>query len=196
MDTEEPVLDLLSRTLDQTAAVIAGIRPDQADRPTPCPEWTVAELVRHVVAGGLGRFTVAARGEMPDWQAPEDELGPDWSAEFRTRAATLLDTWRAADLDRPVPGMGGETPLRARADQQIAELATHGWDLAKATGQSTDLDPDVAEYATSWSKAMLRPDFRGPGKAFGAEVDVPADAPAYDRLAAWFGRDPSWTPPS
>jgi hypothetical protein len=41
---------------------------------------------------------------------------------------------------------------------------------------------------------MLRPEFRGPDKAFGVEVPVPDDAPVYDRLAGWFGRDPGWTP--
>jgi hypothetical protein len=38
------------------------------------------------------------------------------------------------------------------------------------------------------------PEFRGPGKAFGVEVPVPDDAPAYERLAGWFGRDPGWMP--
>jgi hypothetical protein len=41
---------------------------------------------------------------------------------------------------------------------------------------------------------MLRPEFRGPGKAFGVEVPVPDDAPAYERLAGWFGRNPGWMP--
>lgn len=197
MGTAEPVLDLLTRALDQTAVIIAGIRPGQADRPTPCPEWTVRDLVRHVVAKDLRNFTAAARGELADWQAPAEDLDPDWAADFRTRAAALLDVWRTADLDRPVPSMGGaEAPLRSRADQQIAELATHGWDLVKATGQSTDLDPDLAEHALTWSKGMLRPEYRGPDKAFGPEITVPADAPPYDRLAAWFGRTPTWTPPA
>ena len=44
------------------------------------------------------------------------------------------------------------------------------------------------------SRGMLRPEFRGPDKAYGVEVPVPDDAPAYDRLAGWFGRNPGWTP--
>jgi hypothetical protein len=41
---------------------------------------------------------------------------------------------------------------------------------------------------------MLRPQFRGPDKAFGFEVPVSGEAPIYDRLAGWFGRDPAWSP--
>ena len=50
---------------------------------------------------------------------------------------------------------------------------------------------------TLWlgSRRMLQPQIRGEGKAFGEEVPVPEDAPAYERLAGWFGRDPYWRPP-
>jgi uncharacterized protein (TIGR03086 family) len=70
----------------------------------------------------------------------------------------------------------------------------HDWDLAKATGQQAGLDPALAEHALRWSRRMLRPEFRGPDKAVGPEVPVAEDAPAYDRLAGWFGPDPGWTP--
>jgi uncharacterized protein (TIGR03086 family) len=190
-------LALLERALDQTGAVIAAIPAGQAGLPTPCPGWDVRTLVRHVVGQDMRNFLVSARGETADWRAPADELGEDWAAEFRDRAGPLLAVWRVADLGQPIamPG-GGEAPLRGRADQQIAELATHGWDLVKATGQRADLDPALAEHALDWSHQVLRPEFRGPGKAFGLEVPVSPDAPAYDRLAGWFGRDPGWTPPA
>ncbi|WP_427007144.1 TIGR03086 family metal-binding protein [Pseudarthrobacter sp. H2] len=189
------VLELLERALNQSAAVIAQIRPGQAGLPTPCTDWDVEHLVRHLVVQDLPHFTVAARGEAPDWTSPPGELGADWPQQFRRGARLLLVTWAAADLDQPValPG-GGQAPLRSRADQQIAELAVHGWDLARATSAGVDLDPALAEHALAWSRGMLRPEFRGPGKVFGVEIPVPAESPAYDRLAGWFGRDPAWTP--
>jgi uncharacterized protein (TIGR03086 family) len=155
----------------------------------------VRALVRHLVGQDMRNFLLSVRGETADWRAPADELGDDWAADFRDRAGPLLAAWRAADLGQPIamPG-GGEAPLRGRADQQIAELATHGWDLVKATGQRAHLDPALAEHALDWSHRMLRPEFRGPDKAFGLEVPVSPDAPAYDRLAGWFGRDPGWAP--
>jgi uncharacterized protein (TIGR03086 family) len=188
-------LALLERALDQTAGILALIRPEQESLPTPCPDWDVKALITHLTMSDLPHFTTGARGETVDWRTPPGELGEDWLQEFREGARLLSSIWAEADLDQPVPSMGGKpAPLRSRADQQIAELAMHSWDLARATGQSPDLDNEVAEHALGWSWQMLRPEFRGPEKAFGVEVPVSEDAASYERLAGWFGRDPHWTP--
>jgi uncharacterized protein (TIGR03086 family) len=193
----DDTIALLERALDQTGSIIASTGPHQAAWPTPCADWDVAALVRHIVGQDLPNFAVAARGETADWAEPAGELGDDWSSAFEQGAQHLLAVWRAADLDRPVPMPGGaEAPLRSRVDHQITELAVHGWDLARATEQSVELDPALAERALGWSRQMLRPEFRGQDKAFGAEVAVPDDAAPYERLAGWFGRDPAWTPPA
>lgn len=187
---------LLGRALDQTAALIAATGPGQASLPTPCTDWDVRALVQHLAGQDLRNFLLRVRGAAADWQAPPEDIGDDWAEAFRRRAAPLMEAWQAADLDGTVtmPG-GGTVPLRTMADQQITELAVHGWDLATATGGQAGLDPGLAEHGLSWSRQMLRPEFRGPGKAFGPEVPVPDGAPAYERLAGWFGRDPRWTPP-
>jgi len=190
----DPV-ELLERALDQTAEVIAAIPPDEGGLATPCPAWDVDALVRHLVGQDLRNFLISARGGTADWQAPAANVDEDWTTAFGIRAGQLLEVWRTADLDQltELPG-GRQAPLRTRADQQIAELAMHSWDLARATDQHVDLDAELADYALARSHQMLRPEFRGPGKAFGFEIPVAADAPAYDRLAGWFGRDPGWTP--
>ena len=192
MTSDADTVALLERALDQTAGLIAAIEPGQAGLPTPCAGWDVRALVSHLIGQDLRNFLISARGESADWQVPAAEIGDDWAAAFGDRAEPVRAAWRAADLDRPVTGPGGEAPLRFRADQQIAELAMHDWDLARATGQPAELDPALAEHALRRSRGMLRPEFRGPDKAFGVEVPVAEDAPVYDRLAGWFGRDPGW----
>jgi len=195
MTSDADTVALLERALDQTAGLIAAMDASQAGLATPCAGWDVQTLLGHLIGQDLRNFLVAARGERPDWSAPDEEIGDDWAAAFRDRAEPLRAAWRAADLDRLVAGPGGEAPLRSRADQQITELAVHDWDLARAIGQQlAGLDPALAEHALRWSRGMLRPEFRGPDKSFGVEVPVPDDAPVYDRLAGWFGRDPGWTP--
>jgi uncharacterized protein (TIGR03086 family) len=191
----DDTIDLLRRALDQTATLVAAVQPEQFSRPTPCSEWDVRRLLRHVIGTDLRNFAIAALGETADWKAEPAPLGDDPAADFRRGAETVRAAWRSADLEAPVPIPGGATaPLRSRADGQIAELAVHGWDIARATGQPTVLDSEVAQHSLDWSKGMLRPQFRGPDKAFGFEVPVTGDAPVYDRLAGWFGRDPAWSP--
>ena len=188
-------LTLLSRALDQTATLIAGVTDDQTDHPTPCGSWNVGTLLDHVIHD-TRQFTVAATGGQPDWAAPAPHSGPGWLDAFRDGERTLLETWGKPDLTGTVtlPGLG-EVPARTPVDQQIAEFAAHSWDIAKATGQSTDvLDPEVAEAALAFVRSALRAEFRGPeeeGKAFGPEVPVPDDAPVYDRLAGFLGREVS-----
>ena len=190
--TADP-LTLLSRALDQAGTAIAGVREDQAGLPTPCRSWDVRTLVDHLVHD-LEQFTARATGGRPDWSGTPPPVGDPVTA-WRDGAAKLLDAWReAGDLSGTVqlPGMG-EVPARFPLDQQIAELATHTWDLVTATGQRVELDPEVGEAALDWARGALRPVFRGDeaeGKAFGPEQPVPADAPLYDRLAAFFGRRP------
>ena len=101
---------------------------------------------------------------------------------------------REGALDRTVKSPSGEVPVSWSIGLQIADLVVHAWDLAKATGQSTALDPELGETALEWGRRNLRPEFRGEegsGKSFGPEVRVPDDAPLYERLAAFFGRTPS-----
>jgi uncharacterized protein (TIGR03086 family) len=196
MTSDADTIAVLEGALDQTAGLIAAIDAGQAGLATPCAGWDVRTLVSHLAGQDLRNFLVSVRGEAADWQAPADDIGDDWAEAFQDRAALVRAAWQAADLDSLVAGPGGAAPLRMRADQQIAELAMHDWDLARATGQQVDgLDPALAEHALAWSHGMLRPEYRGPDKAFGVEVPVPDDAPAYDRLAGWFGRDPGWTAP-
>jgi len=194
MSTDVDTLDLLERAVNQLGVLVANVRADQEGLPTPCAEWDVRALLSHVVSHSMPNLIVAARGETPDWQAPPARVPADWAGAYQTAAGELVSTWRAADMDRMVASGGGQAPLRARADQQIAELVVHGWDLAKATGQGGPLDPAVAEHALNWSKQMLKPEYRGAGRGFGQEVSVAPDAPSYDRMAAWFGRDPAWQP--
>lgn len=66
---------------------------------------------------------------------------------------------------------------------------THAWDLARATGQSSDLDPELAEQLLAGAKASIPDSVRGAEPMpFGPEQTAPANATAADRLAAFLGR--------
>ena len=169
-------VDVLSRALDQTVDVLSAISSDQLSDPTPCGDWDVASLVAHVVAAPRNFVTMATGGK-PDWSA-EPPLPDDWTAEFRSAADELMRLW----------GEAGESASPQAVDWQTAEFAVHTWDLVRATGQSRDLDPEVAQRGFDFMSSALTPENRG--EAFGPAVTVADDAPIYDRLVAFAGRDP------
>lgn len=166
---------VLSRALDQAGDVLAAVHPDQLAQPTPCSDWDVAQLVGHLVAAPA-RFLEMLRGEQPDWSAEPSPLGSSWAADFRSNADDLIHHWHQA----------GDAVDAGQVDWQTAEIAVHTWDVARATGQSPELLPEVAERGLAFMGTMLTPENRG--KAFGPAVPVSDDAPVYDRLAALAGR--------
>ena len=185
-------LALLERALDQTGTVIAAVRPDQAGLPTPCRSWDVRTLVNHVV-DEVRQLALVTGGGSRRPPAP-DALGADWAGAYRSAADELRAAWhRPGALDREITLAMGSVPAVWTVDQQLTEVAMHAWDVARATGQSTDLDPEVGQRALDWGHENLKPEYRGDeasGSHIGPEVPTPADAPLYDRLAAFGGRDP------
>lgn len=183
----------LARALDQTGAIIAQVRPEQAMLPTPCRAWDVHALVNHVVQD-VRMFTTMVGAAAWD-RRDADVIGDDWADAYRTAADALLAAWqREGALGGTVQLPFGEAPAAWCVDQQISDLVVHGWDIAKATGQSTELDPELGRVALAWAGQNLQPQFRGDegsGQAFGPEVHVPDTAPLHDRLAAFFGRHPN-----
>ena len=192
VEAADTLVVALGRALGQTGTVIASIRPDQAGLATPCGSWDVRTLVNHIVYDAR-MFADTTQG-LPRPPAGEDLIGDDWSAAFDAAAADLIAVWRRPGATEGMISLPqGETPRIWRVGQQLGNFAVHAWDVAKASGQSTDLDPAVGEIALAWGRENLKPEFRGEegsGKAFGPEVAVPDDAKLYRRLAGLFGRDP------
>jgi uncharacterized protein (TIGR03086 family) len=184
----------LGQVIDLAESVIGGVGPDQASRPTPCRSWDVRTLVAHMV-DDTRQFTVAATGGRPVWATPVPAVDGDWAAAFRAGAAELLAAWhRAGDLDEEIELPIGRVPRTFVTNQQVAEFGVHAWDLATATGQRVPFPAHACEAALAWAKTALRPEFRGDeasGRSFGPEVPLSDEAPAEDRLAAFFGRDPA-----
>jgi uncharacterized protein (TIGR03086 family) len=174
--TKDEDLAVLRRALDQLAALLADVRPEASGDPTPCTEWTVQDLIDHVVAAPT-RFARMLREEPIDWSAATPPAGDDPAGALRSSADDLLGAWR--DHSGPVGDAG--------LDWQCAELAVHTWDLATAVHASTDgLDPRVAERGLAFMRSSLTPANRGP--VFGSQQPAPDGADAYGRIAAFAGR--------
>jgi uncharacterized protein (TIGR03086 family) len=192
MPSADEHVELLSRAVDQTEAIIARVEPEQASLPTPDSGWDVRDLVEHVVVD-VRKFTNRASGSGSAEQDVPGGIGEDWTRSYREASDALLAAWRRdGALEGMVELPFGEFPPTWFVGQQVTDLVVHGWDLARATGQPTDLDQELGQFSLDWGRENLRPEFRG--RDFGPEVLVPEDAPLYDRLAAFFGRDPAKAP--
>jgi uncharacterized protein (TIGR03086 family) len=185
----------LSTALDATGELVAGVRADQWQLPTPCSDWTVRQLVNHVV-GGQRLFTRVLHGEpLPDpsqlgRRGGQDQLGDDPSAAYRESAEAMLAAFRAPGVlqqTHTIPA--GTLPGPAVVHLRTVETLVHGWDLARATGQAPPFPDALAEAELGFSRDLLGrlPEGRQP---FAPSRPVADGAPAIDRLAALLGRDP------
>jgi uncharacterized protein (TIGR03086 family) len=91
-------------------------------------------------------------------------------------------------MELPFGGIPGSVGVWIAA----GDIFTHGWDLARATGQRSNLDPEVARRLLAQIEKLLPDALRGAeGEApFGPKAEVADAAPAADRLAAFQGRQP------
>jgi uncharacterized protein (TIGR03086 family) len=117
-------------------------------------------LVNHVV-NEVHQFAVVTGGGQRQ-HAGGDVIGDDWVAAYRAAAAELLAAWQQPGaLEQPHQLPFGEVLASWAVNQHITELVVHAWDIAKTTGQPTDLDPELGRLALDWGKENLKPEFRG-----------------------------------
>jgi uncharacterized protein (TIGR03086 family) len=179
-----PILRLTT-ALPITGELVAGIQPEHWQLPTPCSEWTVHDVVNHLVVGHL-RF----RAALDNGPAPSDAdvLGADPVGAYRSSADAMLAAFRVEGaLDRPVTIPAGTLPGLVACELRVVEAAVHGWDVARATGLSLSFPDDLVEESIAFSRIQLSRLPAGRTR-FGPSQEASDDAPPLDRLAALLGR--------
>jgi uncharacterized protein (TIGR03086 family) len=177
----DPDLDNLATALQVTEDIVAGVRPEQAGLPTPCPDYQVAQLLDHLV-GFATNFADRASGVTPPADPTTTFAGDDPLGAYHDAAVRLVAGYRAGASD-------DATPLGIA----LIEAISHGWDLAKATDQPTPYPEGAAAAALVAGQGMLEPKYRGEGMPFGEEVKISSSAPVLDQFVAFMGRDPDWS---
>jgi uncharacterized protein (TIGR03086 family) len=171
------------RAQDAFAGVLANVSPDQLGAPTPCSEWTIRDLIEHVIGGNE---------HVGIWSGSDDEppaRPDDTVAAHRATAAAAQDVFARPDgMFTMFKLPFGEIPGQIFIGMRTSDVLTHAWDLAVATNQPTDLDPELAAEQLASVRAFVAPEFRGPGKPFGDEQPCSSDRAPADQLAAFLGR--------
>jgi uncharacterized protein (TIGR03086 family) len=178
----------LDRACQSNLGVLAKVRPQDLDAPTPCASWDVRALVNHFI--GTARWW-AAMMTGADEAAEEDYAAGDPVAAYKASIGVATAAFEAdGAMERMVPLPFGEFPGTVVLGMAALDQFTHGWDLARALGLSTDLDPALAAELLNQARQTIPDAFRGPdGKApFGPAFEAPAGSGPADQLAAFLGR--------
>jgi uncharacterized protein (TIGR03086 family) len=177
----------LEEAIASTRSILGNVTPDQLDHDTPCASWKVRDVINHVV-GAHHFFTGALTGTPP---AAGDPASGDFVAAFDDASRACVEAFQAEGVaERTITLPFGELPGAAVAGLVATDTLTHGWDLARATGQPTDLAPSLAATLLVAAEQNIPDAFRGPdGTApFGAKQQAPDGSTNADRLAAFLGR--------
>src|SRR5436309_13551169 len=182
------VKELYRRALERFGEHVEKIRDDQWQGPTPCTDWDVRVLVRHLVSENLWMPPLLAGLTVADVsnRLDGDLLGEDPKSAWLDSAKKSGDAVAAVPLDRTVHLSRREVPAEDYISEVMTDLAIHGWDLARAIGDDEAIDPEIVNRLYKEFK-----DREGELKVigmFGPKVFPPKGADRQTRLLAIFGR--------
>ena len=181
----ETLLSNYALACDAVMRVLRGIPRHRMTNFTPCPEWNVRELIHHMIdVNDLFGDTVAGRTHCDTQHVDDAFLTAAFAHSVeRTAVAFISDHVVEPCFFTPF----GSLSIAATVQHCTNDMLVHAWDLARATGQSTDLAPDVADECLRVLHTLHYLVPRDTG-VYGPERAAPLDACPADRLAAFLGR--------
>ncbi|GGK67041.1 TIGR03086 family protein [Sphaerisporangium melleum] len=188
---EDLELELHAIAMDEFGLRVGMVPADRWDAPTPCSDWTVRDLVNHLVTEQLwvppllAGETVESVGD----RFAGDRLGEDPVARWTEAAAAAQRAFaEPGALDRDVHLSYGTVPARHYCMEMATDLAVHAWDLARALGADDRVDPRLMAAAYDHLAPMM--DGLAGSGLFAEPVPVPDDADQQARTLALTGRRP------
>jgi uncharacterized protein (TIGR03086 family) len=179
--------------IDQQMAVfgqkVHAVPADRWSHSTPCSDWTVRDLVNHVVgehfwvAHLMNGETIAQVGDRYDG----DVLGESPAEAWDAAAIESSKAWQNTSPDQVVHLSFGDTPAIEYGEQMLLDLVVHGWDLARGAGLDETMDPAAAAHVLGYLNQHAE-EWRAAG-AFASPVEVESDDPAAKALGLT-GRQP------
>jgi uncharacterized protein (TIGR03086 family) len=181
---------LLAGAMTSAAEVIGSVTQDQLDLPTPCSDFDVRSLANHLLSAPP---TVASLGRGDEYGAVAEVDVPfdQWREHWAKSAAEARAAWSDdALLEKVIALPWAQIPGGAVLAQFTGEIVVHTWDLATATGQWGEWQPEVLDLAFESYKVGLPAEGREQFPVFKEIVPVPDDAPLIDQIVAYTGRQP------
>ena len=158
------------------------------DAATPDTEWTVRDLVSHVIKEQqwvpyllAGSSIAVARNEI---QPLRDDLREEW----QLYSFAAMTVWKATSPEVVVHLSYDTVTMQDFLREQVADVTIHTWDLARAIGADEQMDTELVEAV--WTVFEPQKETLAASGLFASPVPVPDDAPLLQRLLAVTGRDP------
>jgi uncharacterized protein (TIGR03086 family) len=154
--------DVLDEARAMLRAAAAGVPADGWQRPTPCTEWNVAQVLQHA-ALDQGAWAAVISGTQPSGEnpfAPSGDLGPEPLVYAEAALDASAPAWAAVSADGgpvPTPLPSGPMPPADAAGAAALDAAIHAWDIAVATGQGSPLTPGLARALSPVAHAIVEP---------------------------------------
>lgn len=182
----------------QLRALLLGINNDGLSEQTPCGDWSLGDLLDHIM-NLTWAFTQAARKltDAPGTAGPAPEpsaanLPPHWRSRLPVLLEDLSTAWKDPAAWTGSARIGGATlPATQTGTLAMNELTVHSWDLAKSTGQEYAADPRILETLIEF---LSQGPVEGTPGMFGPKMPIDDEAALLDQAIALSGRDPAWRP--
>ena len=186
------VAELHDTALTALGRLVGTTMRQELAGPTPCPGWSVRELVEHTI--GLNRGFAAA---LVSADAPEEAYEPRPLAEWSASARAIRDAVRHTPAGRRVRVSVIDATRAFEAPQVVAmhllDLTVHAWDLAAGTGRAFEPGAEVVAALAPQAELIAALGPEGTRGMFGAFV-VGEDT-GWPGLLRKLGRDPGWSAP-
>lgn len=187
-------VSLLERATAYTLGSLHLVTPAAMPNPTPCPDWDLRALLRHVSdsltalheATDTGHVAPEAAGCGAPGSGDDTEENP--VAGLRDRACRLLGAWTRTQSPDVISIAGCPLTTSIVAGTGALEITVHGWDVARACGHHRPIPRPLAEEMLDLCPLLVTDADRP--RRFAAPVDVPPLAGSGERLLAFLGRDP------
>ncbi|WHT18410.1 TIGR03086 family metal-binding protein [Crossiella sp. CA-258035] len=201
------LLVLHRRAVLDSVAAVDQVEVADLIRPTPCADWTLAELLAHMTVQHHG-FAAAAEGNGADpevWRVRP--LGPDPVREYRAAADRVLAAFAAEGVparEFALAEFGASFPAARAIGFHLIDYVVHGWDVARALGNPYRLAPELVEVSSRIafavpddgdrrrSGAPFRPALAAEGGANGADLVVAGAIAALAGLTTRRTRSRGW----
>ena len=196
--TENVTISTTARMMSEAGTTIAPAVRASADADlagsTPCGDWDLRTLVRHFTGTSSAFVRSGETGALD----PDDPWGSnavldesDWADRLADQVAAAAAAWsRPEAWEGSIEG--AQMPAVGVGELGLIELMLHGWDVARAAGQTLDVSDELGAELLRCLEPTLEQ-----GRQFdvyGPPVSVPDDADDFSRALALSGRDPDWRP--